>query len=167
MKSFLSKMLVASCVVAIVAALFAAQDSQGQEKKKKKGGNDPTAKLRAKLDSAELPADVLEKAKKVVDEHAPKIKEAQAAVDSILTDEQKKARSAAQKAAKDAGKKGKEAQDEVNAALKLTDEQKTKMEEAQKALTAAQGDMNKALREVLSEEQQEKVGIKGKKKKNQ
>jgi hypothetical protein len=159
-------MLVAGCAVAIIAALFAAQDSQGQEKKKKKGGGDPTAKLKAKLDMAELPADVLEKAKKIVEEHAPKIKEAQAKVDAVLTDEQKKARSAAQKAAKDAGKKGKEAQDEVNAALKLTDEQKTKLEEAQKALAAANADLNKALGEVLSDEQKAKVGIKGKKKKN-
>lgn len=166
MKSFLSKMLVAGCVLAMVAVLFAAQDSQGQEKKKKKGGNDPTARVKAKLDAAELPADVLEKAKKIVDEHAPKIKEAQAKVDAVLTDEQKKARREAQQAAKAAGKKGKEAADAVAAALKLTDEQKTKMEEAQKALAAANADMNKALREVLSAEQQEKVGIKGKKKKN-
>jgi hypothetical protein len=162
--SLLSKFLVAGCVLAIVAALFAAQDSQGQEKKKK---GDPTAGIKKKLDDAELPADVLEKCKKVVEEHAPKIKEAQAKVDSILTDEQKKARAAAQKAAKDAGKKGKEAQDEITAALKLTDEQKTKMEEAQKGLAAAQGDMNKALGALLSDEQKAKVGIKGgKKKKN-
>lgn len=165
MKSFLSKLLVAGCALSIFAALFAVQDSQGQEKKKKK--NDPAAAMKKKLDDAGLGADALEKAKKIVDEHAPKIAEAQAKVDSILTDEQKKARGAAQKAAKDAGKKGKEAQAEINAALKLTDEQKGKMEEAQKALTAATNARNEALGAVLTDEQKAKVGIaKGKKKKN-
>ena len=164
MKSFLSKMLVAGCVLALVAIIAGAPDSQGQEKKKKKG--DPATAMKKKLDDAELPADVLEKAKKVVDEHAPKIAEAQAKVDSILTDEQKKARNAAQKAAKDAGKKGKEAQADVEAALKLTDEQKTKMEEAQKELNAATGARNEALGALLTDEQKAKVGIKGKKKKN-
>jgi hypothetical protein len=164
MKSFLSKMLVASCVLALVAVIAGAPDSQGQEKKKKK---DATAGIKKKLDDAELPADVLEKAKKVVDEHAPKIAEAQAAVDSILTDEQKKARNAAQKAAKDAGKKGKEAQAEVEAALKLTDEQKAKMKEANDALAKATAARNEALGALLTDEQKQKVGIaKGKKKKN-
>jgi hypothetical protein len=161
--SFLSKMLVASCVMAIVAALIAVPGSQGQEKKKKK---DASAGIKKKLDDAELPADLLEKAKKVVDEHAPKIAEAQAAVDSILTDEQKKARSAAQKAAKDAGKKGREAAADVEAALKLTDEQKDKMKEASDALTKATAARNEALGALLTDEQKQKVGIKGKKKKN-
>ena len=162
--SLLSKVLVAGCVLSIFAAVFAAQDSQGQEKKKKK--NDPAAAMKKKLDDAGLGADALEKAKKIVDEHAPKIAEAQAKVDSILTDEQKKARGAAQKAAKDAGKKGKEAQAEVTAALKLTDEQKGKMDEANKALTEATNARNAALAAVLSPEELGKIGIKGKKKKN-
>lgn len=164
MKSFLSKLLVAGCALSIFAAVFAAQDSQGQEKKKKKGS--PAAAMKKKLDDAGLGADALEKAKKIVDEHAPKIAEAQAKVDGILTDEQKKARGAAQKAAKDAGKKGKEAQAEVTAALKLTDEQKGKMEEANKALTEATNARNAALASVLSPEELGKIGIKGKKKKN-
>jgi len=163
MKSLLSKVLVAGCVLSIVAVLIAVPDSQGQEKKKKK---DASAGIKKKLDDAELGADLLEKCKKVVDEHAPKIAEAQAKVDEILTDEQKKARNAAQKAAKDAGKKGKEAAAEVEAALKLTDEQKGKMEEAQKALTAATNARNDALGALLTDEQKAKVGLKGKKKKN-
>jgi Spy/CpxP family protein refolding chaperone len=165
MKSFLSKLVIAGCVLSILTALVAVQDSVGQEKKKKQKA-DPTANIKKKLDSAELPADVLEKAKKIVEEHAPKIAEAQDKVNAILTPEQRQARQAAQKAAKDAGKKGKEAAAEVDAATKLTDEQKGKMEEAQKALTAAQADLNKALGEILTDEQKAKVGIKGKKKKN-
>jgi hypothetical protein len=163
MKSLLAKFLVAGCVLSLAAAIIAVPDSQGQEKKKKK---DASAGIKKKLDDAELPADVLEKAKKVVDEHAPKIAEAQAAVDSILTDEQKKARSAAQKAAKDAGKKGKEAAADVEAALKLTDEQKEKMKEANDGLAKATAARNEALGALLTDEQKQKVGIKGKKKKN-
>jgi hypothetical protein len=162
MKSFLSKLMVAGCVLAVVAVAFAADDNQGAKKKKK--GGDPTG-MKKKVDSAELPPDVKDKVLKILDEHAPKMKEAQDKVNAILTADQQKARRAAQKAATDAGKKGKEAQADVNAAIKLTDEQKAKMEEAQKAAAAARADLNKALSEVLNDEQKAKLGMKGGKKK--
>jgi hypothetical protein len=161
MKSFASKLFVVSCLMAVVSLGWVA--AQGQEGKKKKG--DPTAKLKKKLEEAELPADVLEKCNKIVAEHGPKIAAAQAKVDAVLTDEQRSAQKAAKKAAKDAGKKGKEAQAEIDAAVKLTEEQKPKMEAARKELNDAENAMNDALRAVLSAEQQEKVGIKAKKKK--
>ena len=44
----------------------------------------------------------------------------------VLTDDQKKACKAAEKAAKDAGKKGKEIHQAGEAAVKLTDEQKSR-----------------------------------------
>jgi Spy/CpxP family protein refolding chaperone len=165
MRPLLVKTLIVGCLMGLVTIGFAQQD----KKKKKGGGNDPTAKLRTKVKEAELGADLTAKVEKVIDEHAPKLKEAQAKVDAVLTDEQKSAQKAAKKAAKDAGKKGKEASDEVAAAVKLTDEQKKKMDEAQAALNSARSEMNKAINALLTAEQQEKVGTKGgkgKKKKN-
>jgi hypothetical protein len=159
MKSLLSKLLVASCVLAIVAVAFAADDNQKGKKRKK--ANDPTAGIKRKLEKAELPAETLEKAEKIVEEHAPKIKEAQEKLNAALTDEQRKARREAQQAAKAAGKKGREAAAEVDAALKLTDDQKKAYEEAQKGVQEANAAMNKALSEVLSDEEEAKVGIKG------
>jgi Skp family chaperone for outer membrane proteins len=162
MKPLLLKTLVVSCLMGLVAVGFAQQD------KKKGAKNDPTSKLRKAVADSDLGADVKEKIGKIIDENAGKLKELQAKVDAVLTDDQKAARKAAQKAAKDAGKKGAEAAAEVTAALKLTDEQKKKMDEAQKALDAARGDMNKAIAALVTDEQAQSLGVKkGKKKKNQ
>jgi hypothetical protein len=88
-----------------------------------------------------------------------------AAREAVLTSEQKAARAAAQKAGKEAGKKRKEIAAEVSAAMKLTAEQKTKYDTAEKELAAAQSSLQKALRGVLSADQQAKIGLKERKKK--
>jgi hypothetical protein len=158
MKPLLIKTLIVSCLMGLVAVGFAQQD------KKKKAGNDPTAKLRGKLESSDLGADLKEKVAKIIDASAGKLKELQAKVDATLTDEQRAAKKAAQKAAKDAGRKGKAIQEEAMAAMKLTDEQKKKYDEATAALNAATADMNKAIAALLSDEQAQSLGVKGKKK---
>jgi len=160
MKPLLLKTLIVSCLMGLVAVGFAQQD------KKKKGGNDPTAKLRKSVADSDLGADLKEKVVKIIDENAGKLKELQAKVDATLTDEQKAAKKAAQKAAKDAGTKGKAAQEQAMAAMKLTDEQKKKYDEATAALNAATADMNKAIAALLSDDQAQSLGVKGKKKKN-
>ena len=55
-------------------------------------------------------------------------------MDSIPTAEQKKARDQAFKAAMAAGKKGKDVWDAAEAAMKLSDEQKTKLSDARKEM---------------------------------
>jgi hypothetical protein len=133
-------------------------------KENKKG--DPAAAIKKKLDSAELATEKLAEAKKIVDEHAAKLKDAQAKIDAVLTSEQKAAAKSARKAAKTAGKKRKEAQAEVQAALKLTDEQKTKLADAEKGLAAVKQELSKALSGILTKEQLAKAGLKTRKKKN-
>jgi Skp family chaperone for outer membrane proteins len=147
MKPLLAKTLIVGCLMGLVSIGFA----QNENKKKKGGGNDPVAQLKKKLSESDLGADLKEKIGKIIDENAGKLKELQAKVDGILTDDQKAARKAAQKAGKEAGKKGKALQDEVTAALKLTDEQKTKTDEAQKALNTARTEMNKAINALLTD----------------
>lgn len=161
MKPLLVKVLIASCLMGLVTIGFAQNEG-----KKKKGGNDPTTKLRKSVEDSDLGADLKEKIVKIIDENAPKLKEAQAKVDAVLTDEQKAAQKAAKKAAKDAGKSKQETAAEVAAAVKLTDEQKKKQDEATAALNSARQEMNKAINALLTPEQQEKIGTKGKKKKN-
>jgi hypothetical protein len=159
MNRLLSRLTVACFTVAIVATpAFAA--------KKEKAQRDPTAGLQKKLQKADLPTDARQKAEKILKEYGPKIREAQSAAESVLTAEQKSARAAAQKSAKKVGKKRKVAAAEIAAALKLTDEQRTKYQAAQKDLQAAQKDMSTALRAALTSEQLAKVGIKTRKKKN-
>jgi hypothetical protein len=134
--------------------------------KKKRDRNDPAARIKKKLAAAELPADALTKANKVVDENAPKLKEAQAKLDAVLTAEHKQARRQAQKDAKTAGKKRKEAAADAQAAMKLTDEQKSKLASAESEVKAAQAAVLRDLRGVLSQEQLAKAGFKAKKKKS-
>jgi hypothetical protein len=155
-----SKLVIVGCLVAIVASCWPAQ---GKERKKKAA--DPAARIKKKLAAAELPADVLAKANKAVDEQAPQLKAAQAKVDAVLTDEQKKARREAQKTAKESGKKRKEAQAALESAMKLTTEQKGKLAEAEKELASAQAAVQRSLQGVLTPEQLAKAGIKSRKKK--
>lgn len=146
----LSLPLVALALVVLTLNVADAQD-------KKRNKNDPSAKIKKQLQAAELPADVLEKCNKIVAEKAPKVAEAQAKVDAVLTAQQQQARAAAQKAAKEAGTKRKEAVAAVEAATKLTDEQKTKLAAANKELTTAQTALTDGLKSVLNPEQQAKV----------
>src|SRR4029079_4634429 len=113
----LFQVLVNDLIVALIAApAFAA-------KKDKNKGSDPTASIKKKLDAADLPSDVREKVNNVLAEDSPKLKEAQAKIDTILTNEQKQAKRAAQKEARTNGTKGKNARASIDAALRLTDEQ--------------------------------------------
>jgi hypothetical protein len=160
MKTFVSKIFV---VVGLIATVATWNTATGQDGRKRKA--DPTARVKKQLQEAELPADALEKANKVVSEHAAKLKEAQGKVDAVLTSEQKAAQRQAAKDAKAAGKKGKERQAAIDAALKLSDEQKTKLAAARKELAAAQQELNTALRGALTSEQLAKAGIKTKRKK--
>jgi hypothetical protein len=161
MKAFVSKIFVVACLMATVVAWNTATGQDGRKRKA-----DPTARIKKQLQEAELPADALEKANKVVSEHAAKLKEAQGKVDAVLTSEQKAAQRQAAKDAKAAGKKGKERRAAIDAALKLSDEQKTKLAAARKELAAAQQELNTALRSALTAEQLAKAGIKTKRKKN-
>ncbi|MFN0021958.1 MAG: hypothetical protein ACKVP0_27230 [Pirellulaceae bacterium] len=153
-------------LLALAGVAFGAEDA----KKEKKGGKrgDPAAAIKAKLESLDLSAEQKEKIEKLVAEHGPKLKAAAEKAAGSLTDEQKKARGEAAKAAKDAGKKGKEAQEEINAAIKLTDDQKKAMEEATKAQKETTAAFTAAVSEVLTPEQREKakLGGGGKKKKD-
>jgi hypothetical protein len=166
MKSLLFKSFVSACLVAVLC--FAWSGAIGQEAAKKRP--DKIALLTLRLKTARLPSDVLEKANKIVAEHAPKIADAEAKRDAALPPEQ---RQALMQAATDAAKRLKEggsandsAADVVAAmkGLKLTPEQAAKYKAGQQTVVAAQDAMNDALRGVLTADQQAKVGIAPKKK---
>jgi Spy/CpxP family protein refolding chaperone len=152
-------------LLALVGVAVGAQD----EKKDKKGakGGDPTAGFKKRLESLDLTSEQKEKIDKLFVEHGPKLKEANAKVFASLTAEQRKARNEAQQSAKAAGKKGKEANEDALAAMKLTDDQKKVFDEATKGQQEANQALTKAISEILTPEQREKAGFGGgKKKKN-
>jgi hypothetical protein len=145
-------------IAAITAPAFAAK------KNKDKGKHDATAAIKKKLDAADLPADVREKVNKVLADDGPKLKEAQAKIDTLLTNEQKQAKRTAQKEARDSGTKRKQSQASIEAAMKLTDEQKSKLPAAESELKSAQSTLMKDLQAVLTPDQAQKAGLKAKKK---
>jgi hypothetical protein len=157
MRRVLHACVSALVIIAITTPAFAA-------KKDKNKGKDPTASVKKKLDAADLPTDVREKINKVLADDSPKLKEAQAKIDAILTSEQKQAKRIAQKEARASGTKGKNARASIEAAMKLTDEQKSKLSSAESDLKSAQATLTKDLRAVLTPEQADKAGLKAKKK---
>ena len=91
-------------------------------------------------------------------EYAPKFKEAFGRPGDILTEEQKKARDEAVKAARDAGKSEQEVWEAGRKAVKLTDEQKKKMaeihgEKGRKAMMALDKEVRDKLLSLLTPEQ--------------
>ncbi len=149
--------VIALAALAIALPAFAA-------KKDKSKGRDPSASIKKKLDSADLSSDVREKVNKVLADDSPKLKEAQAKIDGILTNEQKQAKRTAQKEARTSGTKGKNARASIDAALKLTDEQKSKLSSAESDLKSAQTTLMKDLQSVLTSDQMAKAGLKTRKK---
>ncbi|MBC7856375.1 MAG: hypothetical protein IAF94_23335 [Pirellulaceae bacterium] len=163
----MTRLFFALGLVALIGVAFGAQDA----KKGKKGGKraDPTAAIKTKLETLDLTSEQKEKIDKILAEQGPKVTAAVEKVNASLTDEQRKARNEAQKSAKAAGKKGKEANDEALTAMKLTDEQKKDYDAATKAQREANQALVSAVSDVLSPEQREKAklgGGGGKKKKN-
>jgi Spy/CpxP family protein refolding chaperone len=82
-------------------------------------------------------------------EYGPKYKEAFGKLDDILTDEQKKARKAAVKEAKEAGKEPWDVHKAGRDAVQLTDEQKKKMAENWQKNAKARQALDKEVREKL------------------
>ena len=86
-------------------------------------------------------------------EYGPKFKEEATKRESLLTDEQKKAREEAVKAAKAAGEKTRDSWKDVKNAVKLTDEQKTKMAELRKETEVLHKEVREKITALLTPEQ--------------
>lgn len=127
------------------------------EKKAKKTRPSPAAAVFAVPAAIELTDDQKTKLEELKKEHEPKLTEAFEKRDGVLTAEQKKARADAQKAAKSAGKKGKDAKAAVDAAVSLTEEQKKNLAEAEKSLGELQKTVRGKIQELLTPEQREAI----------
>lgn len=144
-----------SMVLALATVGFAAEGDAKAERAKKKQAAAPAV--------VQLPKEVAlsdeqkPKIEAINKEFAPKAAELQKKIDSVLTEDQKKARQTAIKAARDGNKKGKEAKDAIDAAIKLSDDQKKAYDEATKAMAALRADALKKAGDVLTAEQKEKV----------
>jgi Skp family chaperone for outer membrane proteins len=90
-------------------------------------------------------------------EHGPKLAELQKKVDDLLTAEQKQARKDAVAKAKTDKLEGKARREALESALKLTPEQKTKYDAANKDLQAKVTEVRGKIAEFLTDEQKAKA----------
>lgn len=150
---------VAIWCLAIGASLVVWSDASAQEAKGKKnanpGQNSPVFNLPKDV---ELSPEQQEKLLALKKEYGPKVAELQKKIDGILSEEQIQARKdVTAKLKSENNLKGKARQDEINAALKLTDEQKAKWEAAQKDQRALQAEIRGKIAAFLTDEQKAKV----------
>lgn len=137
-----------------IGTTFGADEDAKPKKNQRRNANAGVFGQVMKLDlTEEQKAKVVELRK----EFGPKLAELTKAVG--LTKEDREARMAAQKEAKEKGLKGKEMRDYVAAKAPLTDEQK----EAQKAVMQLNGKIREKLASILTDEQKEKLGFNNKK----
>lgn len=149
-------MRAARMVLILAVAVLIASPLLAKEAKKKAAKPAPCPAdqyLTRMLADVTLTAEQKTKIDALKKEFGPKIMEARKKVDAVLTADQKKARGEAMKKAKADGKTGKEAAAAVAAAMKLTDDQKAKQAEAQKAVAALTKELDKAARDLLTAEQ--------------
>jgi Spy/CpxP family protein refolding chaperone len=150
--------------VALVLLIAAAAVAQEKPKKKRRGRLGPTGqavlrldRLHTALEELDLTEEQKEELKKLRETLGPKAKEIFGKMQDVLTEEQKSAGEAAMREAKESGKKGRALFEAIEAALKLTDEQKEKMDKIAPDVSALQRQAMKEIRGILTPEQQEKL----------
>lgn len=89
--------------------------------------------------------------------YAPQLRDALRKIIGIHTAEQRRARREAIQAARKAGKKGRELQQAVDAAINLTEQQKKQMAEAQKKRNELAAAIQKEIRALLTAEQRQQL----------
>lgn len=141
--------------VAVLAVSMSLCHAADEPASKKKGL--PGQQIFQLPKEVELTADQQAKLDALKKEHGPKLAELQKRVDEILSMEQKTARKEAIAKAREEKLKGKEAREALEAALKLTPEQKEKWTAAQAEIQAAQGKVRERIAEFLTDEQKAKV----------
>ena len=151
MRSLMRAMFVWGLMLSVVAMAGAADQAKGKGKKKDAAaGGQQVFQLPKEITLTDDQKTKLEALKK---EHSPKLAELAQKLDEGLTDDQKKARKEAGDKARADGKKGKELQAAVDAALNLTDEQKKKRAEVQPEMTKLQLSIKEQIHAMLTDDQ--------------
>jgi hypothetical protein len=166
MKSLTTKFFVAGCITAAICLATSNVTGQDAAKDAAKRAALNTSMTKTRLALAGVSGDTLDKAMKIAEEHAPKIAEAMAKQQAILTPEQRqilgKATREAAMGVKDGTKKLDDISADAAAALKslnMSTAQKASYDAARQAVLDATKAQNEALRPLLTREQQIKMEI--------
>lgn len=152
------------CLLSFSLAAFLVTPAIAQDAKAKK--NRPARK---EPPAVQLPKDITltdEQKTKVAElekEYALKMKELREKLDKVLTEEQKQARLNVMKEAREKAKdskdarRGKELQQAIKDAMKLSEEQQKKYDEADKQIVALRQEILEKVKPILTDEQKEKL----------
>jgi len=145
--------------VAMVGTLAAAEGRKGGRGQggPGRGFGDPTARIDYMVRALELTDAQKAKVEEIKKEMGPKLKAAQEKQDSILTEEQKKARAEAVQKARESGQGFQNMRETIDKALNLTDAQKKDMDAARKAMEELTAAVMEKVTSVLTPEQKEKL----------
>lgn len=146
-------------VLGLAAGLIAVTtlSADAQEKKGKKNAAGAGSQAFQLPKEITLTAEQQTKLDALKKEHGPKIAELTKKVDDILTSEQVQARKDAAAKAKTDKLEGKSRREALESALKLTPEQKTKWDAANKDLQAKTTEVRGKIAEFLTDEQKAKA----------
>lgn len=150
-------------VIALLITAVALAAEEGQPKGKEKGPKLSLIaqtmlridRIKSAVEGLDLNEDQKEKLGKVRDDFEAKRQAIHEKLADLLTEDQKQIARDAIESAKQSGKKGREAYQSLEASLKLTDEQKQKMEPLGKELQNLVNDTLKQVTEVLTPQQKE------------
>jgi Spy/CpxP family protein refolding chaperone len=147
--------LVAIGVFAIAAVQGADDAAQEQKKSRKKGRDrDVIAKM---VENIDLTADQQVKLEEVKREFHPKLADLAKRRGSIMTDDRRAKEKDLRKAAKDAGKTGKEIRSEIAAALSLSPAERDQMAAIERDERQLRGEITSRIRAFLNDEQKAKL----------
>jgi len=138
------------CVVALVAAGSRAEEKKADEKK---SAAERTAFLFSFPKQVTLTAEQQTKLDALKTEYTPRLEELHAKNQKLMTGDREKTAREAARTAREAGKKGPEVQEAVEAALKLTPEEKTQMTALRTEREALMKKIREAKMGLLTEEQ--------------
>lgn len=149
-------MLALVVCVALVSSVSAAEQRQTRAPEGGRGRmTDAAARVDMMLRNLELTDAQKTQIEDIKKEFGPKLKAAQEKIDSILTDEQKKARAEAMQKARESREGWQTMRETIDKALNLTDAQKKDMETARTASMELNRDLMQKIMAVLTAEQRE------------
>jgi Spy/CpxP family protein refolding chaperone len=160
MRNFSRFAAVLPLVLLIACPLWAQEKEKGKRPKgaKKKAGEPAiVARVFALPKEIELTDEQQAEVAELKAKHADELVELEKKREGVLSAEQREARAAALKSAKEQGKKGPEVKQAIEEAMKLTDEQKAQMKELAADLSSLEKEIRTQLLAILTPEQQAKL----------
>jgi hypothetical protein len=164
MNGLFRTVLTLSLTACLLGSAFVGDAAAQKEKGKKKAGMAAGQQIFTLPKEITLTDEQKTKLEEIKKEHGPKLAELTKKIDDTLTDDQKKARKEAGDKARADGKKGKDLQAAVDAAVALTDDQKKSQETVKPELTKLQGAIREKIHGLLTTDQQTHYKLPGKKK---